>query len=408
MAEFASKRILLGITGGIAAYKSAELTRLLTQAGASVQVVMTPAATQFITPMTLQALSGQPVPSELWQRQAANAMEHIELSRGCDAILIAPASADFLAKLAHGLADDLLTTLCLARECPLLVAPAMNRQMWDNAATQRNIAALSADGVRVLGPAAGDQACGEVGMGRMLEAEEICAELAAFLSPKLLAGTRLLVTAGPTFENIDAVRAITNFSSGKMGYAIARAGLDYGADVTLVSGPTALQPPAHAKTIPVRSAQQMFDAVKRAVADADIFIAVAAVADYTVVNPSANKIKKSARAMTIELTPTPDILAHVAALPNPPFCVGFAAESENLHANAIDKRKRKGVPLLAANLVQHAMGTDAAELVLFDDSGAHALAPATKDQLARQLIEHVAKLYGAPRAPKHSKRSAKA
>jgi phosphopantothenoylcysteine decarboxylase / phosphopantothenate---cysteine ligase len=323
----------------------------------------------------------------------ANNMAHIELSRDCDAIVIAPASADFIAKLALGLADDLLSTLCLARECPLVLAPAMNRQMWDHPATQRNVERIRADAVQVLGPSAGDQACGEVGMGRMLEPPQIFEQVGALFTPKWLAGERVLITAGPTFEAIDAVRGITNRSSGKMGYALASAALAAGARVTLVSGPTELQAPLAADLIKVTSAAQMFDAVKAQVANADIFISVAAVADYTPIKPSRSKIKKSANALTLELAPTADILAHVASLPRAPFCVGFAAESENLHEYAEAKRKRKNLPLLAANLVQSAIGEETNQLILFDDQGAHPLARAPKTKIAQQLIEHIAKLY---------------
>jgi phosphopantothenoylcysteine decarboxylase/phosphopantothenate--cysteine ligase len=398
-----ARRILLGITGGIAAYKSAELTRLLVQQNIAVQVVMTQAARQFITPVTLQALSGESVYTDLWDARIGNNMAHIDLSRDCDAILVAPASADFIAKLAHGLADDLLSTLCLARECPLLVAPAMNRQMWEQPANLRNVAQLQADGVRVLGPAAGDQACGEVGMGRMLEPQQLLSECISLYAAPILKEQHILVTAGPTLERIDTVRAITNMSSGKMGYAVAQAALDAGARVTLVSGPTHLHAPTGANLIRVSSAQEMFDAVQREVAHADIFVSVAAVADYTVKRPSATKIKKADQPLTLELEPTKDILAHVASLSNAPFCVGFAAESENLREYAQAKRKRKNVPLLAANLVQSAMGSDDNELVLFDDAGEHHLKRAPKSVLARQLIEHIAKLQRAGTGKKKPK-----
>lgn len=403
MKEANARRILLGITGGIAAYKSAELTRLLVQQNIAVHVVMTQAARQFITPVTLQALSGESVYSDLWDARIGNNMAHIDLSRECDAILVAPASADFIAKLAHGLADDLLSTLCLARECPLLVAPAMNRQMWEQPANLRNIAQLQADGVRVLGPAAGDQACGEVGMGRMLEAQQLLSECMALYAAPILKDQHILVTAGPTLERIDTVRAITNMSSGKMGYAVAQAALDAGASVTLVSGPTHLSAPSGANVIRVASAQEMFDAVQREVARADVFVSVAAVADYTVKQPSATKIKKANQPLTLELEPTKDILAHVASLPNAPFCVGFAAESENMREYAQEKRKRKNIPLLAANLVQSAMGSDDNELVLFDDAGEHHLQRAPKRVLARQLIEHIAKLQRASASKKKPK-----
>ncbi|MFA5914384.1 MAG: bifunctional phosphopantothenoylcysteine decarboxylase/phosphopantothenate--cysteine ligase CoaBC [Burkholderiales bacterium] len=392
MTELKGKRIVLGLSGGIAAYKAAELTRLLTQAGAEVRVVMTAAACRFITPVTLQALSGHPVHTDLWDASVSNNMAHIELSRGCDAIVVAPASADFLAKLAQGLCDDLLSTLCLARECPLLVAPAMNLQMWDKPATQRNMQQLAADGIAVLGPASGDQACGEVGMGRMLEADEICEEIEAFFQPRLLAGKRVLITAGPTFEPIDTVRGITNTSSGKMGYAVARAARDAGAAVTLVSGPTALAAPRGMERIDVSSAQQMYDAVMARVAKADVYIGVAAVADYRPKEAKAHKLKKGTGEMTLQLLPNPDILGTIAARKNPPFCVGFAAETENLDAYADEKRRRKKVPLLAANLAQHAFGADDNQLILFDDAGRHELARAPKLALARALIEHIAKL----------------
>lgn len=397
MTDTARKKVLLGITGGIAAYKAAELCRRLVQDGIEVHVVMTEAARAFITPVTMQALSGNPVFTDMWDPRVPDNMGHIELSRGKDAIVVAPATADFMAKLAHGLADDLLSSLCLARECPLLIAPAMNRQMWDYAATRRNAAQLERDGVIVVGPASGDQACGEVGMGRMVEADEIAATVSALLAPKVLSGMHIVVTAGPTFEAIDPVRGITNRSSGKMGYAIARAAVAAGARVTLVSGPTMLAAPAGAQRIDVTSASEMFDAVKRHIDRADIFIGVAAVGDYRPARQSEQKLKKSARNVNIELTPNPDILAHVAALPNAPFCVGFAAESENLLENAEAKRRSKKLPLLVANLVQQAVGSDENELTLLDDNGAHPLPRSSKDALARQLIAHIAKRYGAPK-----------
>jgi phosphopantothenoylcysteine decarboxylase/phosphopantothenate--cysteine ligase len=393
MTEIAKKRLVLGVTGGVAAYKAAELTRLLVKNGIEVQVAMTEAARHFVAPATFQALSGKPVMTDLWDGPAANGMAHIEATRGADAVLVAPASADFLAKLAHGAADDLLSTLCLARDCPLLVAPAMNREMWENPATQRNVAQLRRDGVIILGPASGEQACGEIGMGRMVEPEHLAEDVESFWHPKLLQGKRVLVTAGPTFEAIDAVRGITNLSSGKMGYAIARAAIEAGAEVTLVSGPTCLTPPTTARTVAVTSAQQMLEAVNAGIGDTDIFIGVAAVADYYVLNPSEQKIKKDAHILTLELAPNPDIVANVMNLPNPPFCVGFAAESENLYEFAELKRKRKHLPLLAANLVQNAVGSEDNELILFDDAGTHQLPRAPKIVLARQLIEHIAKLY---------------
>ncbi len=413
MAEFRKKRIVLGITGGIAAYKAAQLARLLVQDGAEVQVVMTKAACGFITPATLQALTNRPVFTDMWDTRVPDSMAHIELTRGADAIVVAPATADFLAKLAHGLADDLLSTLCLARQragadgaasdCPLLVAPAMNRQMWDNPATRRNVDQLARDGVTVLGPASGDQACGEVGMGRMLEAQQIHDEINSFLQPSFLAGKRILITAGPTFEPIDPVRGITNRSSGKMGYAIARAALDAGAEVTLVSGPTSLVAPAAARVEHVASANEMFSAVKKHAQAADIFIAVAAVADYRVDKTSVQKLKKTGRNLTLRLVPNPDILAWVAALPKPPFCVGFAAESQKLHEFADAKRRRKKVPLMVANLAQDAIGADDNEITLLDDSGSHTLPRASKAIVARELVAHIAKLYKSPKTTKSRK-----
>lgn len=393
MTELANKRILLGLTGGIAAYKSAELVRELQRDGADVQVVMTEAATHFITPVTMQALSGKPVFTGMWDNRVANGMPHIELSRDRDLIVVAPATADFMAKLVHGTADDLLATLCLARECPLLVAPAMNRQMWENPATQRNVSQLREDGIGVLGPDAGDQACGEVGMGRMLEPADLVREISAWFQPKVLAGTKVLLTAGPTFEAIDPVRGITNRSSGKMGYAIARAAIEAGASVTLVSGPSAIEPPPAARLIRIETAQQMLDAVNAQVSGADIFIGVAAVSDYQVKNRSSRKLKKENGIPELELIPTPDIIQAVANRPNPPFCVGFAAESEDLEKNGQAKRQRKKLPLLAANLAQSAIGSDDNELLLIDDDGTHKLARAPKLDQARALVRHIAKLY---------------
>jgi phosphopantothenoylcysteine decarboxylase/phosphopantothenate--cysteine ligase len=392
--ELAGKRIVLGVTGGIAAYKAAELLRLLIKEGASVQVVMSEAATHFVTPVTFQALSGQPVFTDQWDARVANNMAHIDLSRAADLLLVAPASADFLAKLANGLADDLLTTLVLARDCPLLVAPAMNRQMWENPATVRNVATLRGDGVLIVGPGSGDQACGESGPGRMLEAEEIRDALVAYFQPKLLAGKRLLLTAGPTFEAIDPVRGITNLSSGKMGYAISRAAHEAGAQVTLVSGPVALACPAGVRRVSVTSALQMHAAVLKLVAENDVFIAVAAVADYRPAQVVGQKIKKRLQASppTIELVANPDILGEVAALPTAPLCVGFAAESENLLEYAESKRRSKRIPLIVGNLIQDGFAGDQNTLILFDDDGQHPLAPAPKIDLARQLVARIALL----------------
>jgi phosphopantothenoylcysteine decarboxylase/phosphopantothenate--cysteine ligase len=392
------KKVLLGLTGGVAAYKAAELVRRLGDHGIEVHVVMTQAACGFITPATLQALSGHPVYTDMWDGRIANGMPHIELSRDKHAIVVAPATADFLAKAVLGLADDLLSTLCLARDCPLIVAPAMNRQMWEHPATQRNVAQLKRDGVIVLGPDSGDQACGETGMGRMLEAAELAEAISGFLEPKTLSGKRVLMTAGPTFEPIDAVRGITNRSSGKMGYALARAAIAAGAEVTLVSGPVSLAPPVGASMERVQTAAEMFDAVKKHAAKADIFIGVAAVADYRVSAPRKHKIKKSGdKGLTLDFVPNPDILAWIASRPKPPFCVGFAAESRNLDAYADEKRRRKKVNLMIANLAQTAIGADDNEVSLLDDAGTHRLPRAPKIVVARQIIEHIAALCSASR-----------
>ena len=396
MTDITSKKIVLGITGGVAAYKAAELVRRLGEHGITVHVVMTQAACGFITPSTLQALSGNPVYTDMWDTRIHNSMAHIELSRDKAAIVIAPATADFMAKLVHGHADDLLSTLCLARDCPLLVAPAMNRQMWDHPATQRNVMQLDKDGVTLLGPASGDQACGEIGAGRMLEAQDIADAVAAFLAPKTLSGLTVLMTAGPTFEPRDAVRGITNRSSGKMGYAIARAAIGAGAKVTLISGPSSQPVPVGASVTNVQSAAEMFAAVKLNAKQADIFIGVAAVADYRVEKPREHKIKKTDKAaLTLKLVPNPDILAWVAAQPKPPFTVGFAAESQNLETYADEKRRRKKVNLIVANLAQNAIGADDNEVMLLDDSGTHKLMRAPKEAVAKEIVARIAALYGA-------------
>jgi len=387
------RRVLLGVTGGVAAYKAAELTRLFVKAGHDVQVVMTEAATRFVAPATFQALSGRPVFTDLWDNRVDNHMAHIDLGREADVILVAPASADFLFKLAHGATDDLLSTLCSARDCPLLVAPAMNRQMWENPPNLRNVAQLRQDGVTILGPDEGDQACGEVGSGRMLEPEALFEHIDALFQPKLLKGQKVLITAGPTFERIDAVRGITNSSSGKMGFAIAKAAADAGAAVTLVAGPTSLATPLGVRRVDVESSKEMLTAVNAEVPKIDIFISVAAVADYYVLNPSEQKIKKDAHILTLELAPNPDILANVAGLADPPFCVGFAAESENLLEYGEQKRRRKKLPLLVANQVQSAIGADDNEVFLLDDHGQHKLPRAPKQEIARAIIQHLAKLY---------------
>ncbi|NOS96771.1 MAG: bifunctional phosphopantothenoylcysteine decarboxylase/phosphopantothenate--cysteine ligase CoaBC [Methylotenera sp.] len=387
-----NKSIVLGITGGIAAYKAAELVRLLIKNNIDVQVVMTEAACQFITPVTMQALSGKPVFTSMWDASIPNGMPHIELSRAADAIIVAPASADFMAKLVHGRADDLLSTLCLARDCPLLVAPAMNKQMWENPATQRNIAQLSTDGISVLGPGSGEQACGEVGLGRMLEAQDLLYLIEAHFQPKLLKGKKILITAGATLEMIDPVRAITNLSSGKMGYAIAQAAFEMGADVTLVSGATTLKPPIGINTISATSAEAMYQSVMQNIAKQHVFIGVAAVADYSPVNASTQKIKKSESSLTIELKPNKDILAQVASLPNAPFCVGFAAETENMLEYAEQKRLRKILPLIVANDANDALASDQNSVTLLDKNGAHPLTRAPKIEVARLLLQHVANM----------------
>jgi phosphopantothenoylcysteine decarboxylase / phosphopantothenate---cysteine ligase len=386
-------RLLLGLTGGVAAYKAAELARLLINNGMDLQAVMTKSAQRFIGTATLQALTGKPVFTDLWDASITNSMAHINLSRNVNAILVAPASADFIAKLASGLADDLLSTLCLARDCPLLIAPAMNRQMWENPATQRNLSTLRRDGVAILGPASGAQACGETGMGRMLDAHELAENVYAFFHPRLLQGKRILITAGPTYEAIDAVRGITNPSSGKMGYAAVRAALEAGAEVTLISGPVCLEAPATARLVNVVSARDMLAAVKNEISGIDIFISVAAVADYRAANASKQKTKKTSGNITLEFIPNPDILDYVANLSHPPFCVGFAAETENLEENADAKRRRKKLPLLAANLAQDAIGSEESALTLFDSEGKYHLPKAPKIEQARRLIKHIASLY---------------
>ena len=392
MIELKGRKLVLGVTGGVAAYKAAELVRLLGKAGADVHVVLTEGGARFVTAVTFQALSGNPVWTDLWDPRMGNNMAHIDLTRDADAILIAPTTADVMAKLVHGLADDLLTTLCLARDCPLLVAPAMNRQMWEHPATRRNVARLVADGVTLLGPAAGEQACGEVGLGRMLEPEELCEAVIGFFQPKLLAGRRVVMTAGPTFEPIDPVRGITNSSSGKMAYGLARACAQAGAEVVLVSGPVALPVPAGARRVSVKSALEMREAVLAALPGSDVFIGVAAVADYRPANAAEHKIKKSGAELAITLTPNPDILAEVAALPNPPFCVGFAAESRNLDEYAEGKRKAKKLPMVVGNLVQDGLGGDDNEVVLFDEVGRHPLPKAPKPEVARAIVAHLAAL----------------
>ena len=404
MTDLAGKHIVLGLSGGIACYKSAELCRLLVKAGATVQVLMTEAATQFITPVTMQALSNQPVLLSQWDAREPNNMPHIKLGREPDAILIAPASADLLAQLAQGRAADLLTLTCLARpleRTPLLLAPAMNREMWAHPATQRNVTQLRADGAVVLPVGQGDQACGEVGDGRMLEPEQLCDALIAHFQPKWLAGQRVLVTAGPTFEAIDPVRGITNHSSGKMGFAIARAAQEAGAEVTLVAGPVHLPTPWGVRRVNVQSALQMQAAVQAEVEGATVFVAAAAVADWRPASAADQKLKKDGSGLppALDFVENPDILAGVAqgerARCGALYCVGFAAESHDLLAHAQAKRARKGVPLLVGNIGPATFGQDDNALLLVDAEGHRELPHAPKLDLARQLVAEIARRLGA-------------
>ena len=392
----AGRHIVLGLAGGVACYKAAELARELVKAGAGVQVVMTEAACRFITPVTMQALSGRAVFTSQWDEREPRGMAHIELTRGADAVVVAPASADFIAQLAQGRAGELLALLCLARpaQVPLVVAPAMNREMWAHPATQRNVAQIRADGATVLGPAAGEQACGEVGEGRMLEPDELRDELVALFQPKLLAGRRVLVTAGPTFEAIDPVRGITNRSSGKMGFAVARAAAEAGAAVTLVAGPVALATPRGVTRIDVDSAEQMLAAVLPLASAHDVFVATAAVADWRPAARAEEKIKKDGTGATptLAFVENPDILATVARLPEAerPWCVGFAAESHDVLRHAREKRLRKGVPLLVANHGPSTFGRDDNALVLVDAEGERELPRGAKLALARALVAEIA------------------
>ena len=393
--ELVDRKILLGVTGGIAAYKSCELARRLREQGARVQAVMTASAHHFLAPASLQALTGNPVLEQLWDDRVPDAMVHIAASRDADAIVVAPATANILAKLAGGLCDDLLSTLVLARrreQCRLLLAPAMNVEMWEHPATQRNVEQLRADGALILGPAQGEQACGELGAGRMLEADEILAEVVAAFQEKSLSGRRVLLTAGPTFEAIDPVRGITNRSSGKMGFALARAACEAGAQVTLVSGPTALPTPRGVHRIDVESAMQMLDQVLALVEACDVFVGVAAVADWRVAVVSPVKLKKRASAAppTLQLANNPDILASVAALPSPPLCVGFAAESDELVERARGKVRSKGVAMIVGNLVPQAVGSGEVELVVVDASQARTLPRAPKLEQARRIVAMIA------------------
>ncbi len=402
MSSLAQKRILLGVTGGIAAYKACELTRRLRDAGAEVRVVMTRAATEFVTPLTFQALSGQPVRGTLFDPEAEAGMDHIALARWADAILVAPATADFLARLAHGRADDLLTTLCLASEAPLCVAPAMNRAMWAHPATRANADTLCARGVHLLGPGEGSQACGETGEGRMLETPELLAGLEALFAGGSLAGLHVLVTAGPTREPLDPVRYLSNRSSGKMGYAVARAAREAGARVTLVTGPTALAPPEGIECIPVETAAEMHEVVLSRSAQVQVFIAAAAVADYRAAAVSTHKIKKSAGHLQLGLERNPDILAAVAALADRPFTVGFAAETRDLERNARTKLMKKGLDLIAANDVSGGRGFDADDnaLALLWPGGGTKLPRQPKEQLARQLVRVISERLRADQGSK--------
>lgn len=395
MYQLKNKRVLLGITGGIAAYKAALLVRQLRQYGADVRVVMTRNACEFITPLTLQALSARPVHTELLDLETESAMGHIDLARWADVVVVAPASANFIARYANGFAEDLLSTLCIATTAPVLVAPAMNQQMWLNAATRDNVDKLVQRGIAVLGPDEGDQACGETGPGRMLEPEDIVTAVAASFATGLLTGSRLLVTAGPTREAIDPVRYISNRSSGHMGLAIANAAIEAGADVSIICGPVSMQKPERAALVEVQSAQDMYQAVMQQITTTDIFIAAAAVADYSLESMADQKIKKTDADMQLRLKKNPDILAEVAALEKPPFTVGFAAETENLQQNAQGKLAAKKLDMIAANLVGESLGFDTDEnaLTLFWPSGTKQLELTHKDKLARYLIAEIAERY---------------
>jgi phosphopantothenoylcysteine decarboxylase/phosphopantothenate--cysteine ligase len=389
------KRILLGVTGGIAAYKSAELVRRLRERGIEVQVVMTQGARHFVTPQTFQALSGRPVRSDLWDEAAEAAMGHIELARWAGRVLVAPATADFIARLAHGLADDLLTTLCLATDAPIVIAPAMNRLMWANPATQANIALLKSRGIAILGPAEGDQACGETGPGRMLEPGEIAEAIGGTATDGSLSGRKVVVTAGPTRERIDPVRFITNRSSGKMGFAVAAAAHEAGADVVLVSGPVNVPTPRGVRRVDVESAEQMLEAVERELPDTDIFIAAAAVSDYRPVQVAQQKIKKTSDSMMLALSRTTDILGTVATGSPRPFVVGFAAETQDVERNALAKLHGKKLDMIAANQVGDGLAFDCDEnaLTVYWPEGQCVLERAAKAELARQLVEVIAERF---------------
>ncbi len=397
--ELAGKHIVLGLTGGVACYKAAELARELTRAGATVQAVMTASAQQFVTPLLLQSLTGRAVALSPWDASQPNGMAHINLSRQAHAILVAPASADFIARLAHGRCDDLLSLLCVARpadRCGLLLAPAMNREMWSHPATQRNVHQALADGAVLLGPASGEQACGEVGQGRMLEPQELLEGLVAHFQPKMLAGRRVLITAGPTFEALDPVRGLTNRSSGKMGFALARAAAQAGAEVTLIAGPVALATPAGVRRLDVESAQEMHQAVMPQAQAHDVFVASAAVADWRPESPSSSKIKKHAGSgpPVLRFVENPDILAMVAALPGAPLCVGFAAETDDIERHAIEKLRRKKLHLVVANHGPSTFGRDDNQVFLVDEQGCRELPRSGKIELARVLVAEIAKRLG--------------
>jgi phosphopantothenoylcysteine decarboxylase/phosphopantothenate--cysteine ligase len=395
MQSIHKKKIVLGITGGIAAYKSAELLRLLMKAGAEVRVVMSPAAREFIQPLTFQALSGHRVYTDIFDSEAESAMDHIELARWADLMLIAPASADFIAKFNQGFADNILLTLCLASAGPIAIAPAMNQQMYASPSTEENLQSLTARGVHIWGPASGEQACGDIGLGRMLEAEQLTQLVQSYFQPGILHGRRVLITAGPTREAIDPVRYITNRSSGKMGYALATAAAESGAEVTLISGPVSIQVPPGINIVKVESALDMYDAVMQRVDESDIFIACAAVADYRVREQAPQKIKKANEVMQLSLTRNPDIVASVAALDSPPFTLGFAAETENVEQYAAEKRSRKKLDLIAANRVGGNSGfeNDSNEILVLGENYRQPLALAGKLQIARQLIQIVAEKF---------------
>ncbi|MEE8482006.1 MAG: bifunctional phosphopantothenoylcysteine decarboxylase/phosphopantothenate--cysteine ligase CoaBC [Acidiferrobacterales bacterium] len=408
MASLTNKRILLGLTGSIAAYKSADLARRLSAAGADVRVIMTRSAEDFITPLTMQAVSGHPVHRHLMDESTESGMSHIELARWADLMLVAPTSANFMAKLNQGRADDLLSTVCLATEAAIAIAPAMNQQMWANPATERNVFGLKQLGIHIFGPASGDQACGETGPGRMLEPTDIVAKVEALFTTGALQGLRIVITAGPTWEAIDPVRGVTNRSSGKMGYAIAHAAMEAGAHVTLISGPTSLASPDNVRRVDISSAEDMQKAVMKVIDDADIFIGVAAVADYRPVKPASNKLKKNTVTLTLELQRNPDILASVAARSNAPFTVGFAAETEDVLTNAQQKLIDKGIDLIAANQVgvrNSGFDADENDITLIDKDGSLDLGRKTKARLARELIQQIAKRFHAKNTIKDSRQT---